>query len=128
MQWEHITNQIISASMNIHSEIGPGVLESVYRRCLHHELIKAEVNVQSEVSLPVLYDGLDLEAGFRLDLIVENTIIVELKSVETILPIHKTQLLTYLRLANMPLGLLLNFNVLHLRDGIKRVINNRYRS
>ncbi len=128
MQWEHITAQIISTSMKIHSDIGPGMLESVYRRCLQHELINAGVSVQAEVALPVLYNGLHLESGFRLDLLVENTVIVELKSVEAILPVHKAQLLTYLRFANMPLGLLLNFNVLHLRDGIKRVINNRYRS
>jgi GxxExxY protein len=128
MQWEHITAQIISTSMKIHSDIGPGMLESVYRRCLQQELINAGVSVRAEVALPVLYNGLHLESGFRLDLLVENTVIVELKAIEAILPIHKAQLLTYLRFANMPLGLLLNFNVLHLRDGIKRVINNRYRS
>lgn len=103
MEWNQITGQIISAAMKIHSQIGPGVLESVYRRCMQHELIKAGLAVRSEVALPVHYDGLCLESGYRVDLLVENRVIVELKCVETILPIHKTQLLTYLRLANMPL-------------------------
>ena len=83
--------------------------------------------MQAEVALPVVYDGLQMDSGFRIDLLVENTIIVELKCVEALLPIHKAQLLTYLRLANKPLGLLLNFNVVHLREGIQRVLNNKYR-
>src|SRR5262249_12526159 len=106
---------------------GPGVLESVYKTCLQHELKKSGLAVQSEIALPVLYDGLCMDSGFRIDLLVENLVIAELKCVETILPIHKAQLLTYLRLANRPSGLLLNFNVVHLRNGIERVLNNRYR-
>jgi GxxExxY protein len=84
------------------------------------------LNVKSQVALPVVYENLRLDSGYRIDLIVEDKIIVELKCVETLLPIHKAQLLTYLRLANKPLGLLLNFNVVHLRDGIKRILNNKY--
>lgn len=84
--------------------------------------------MQSQVALPVVYDGLRLDSGYRIDLLVENTVIVELKCAETLLPIHKAQLLTYLRLANKPLGVLLNFNVVHLRDGIKRVLNNKYQA
>jgi len=98
----------------------------VYKTCLHHELRRAGLNVQAEVALLVVYDGLQMDSGFRIDLLVENTIIIELKCVEALLPIHKAQLLTYLRLANKPLGLLLNFNVVHMRDGIKRVLNNKY--
>ena len=84
--------------------------------------------VQSQAALPVVYDGLRLDSGYRIDLLVEDTVIVELKCVEALLPIHKAQLLTYLRLSNKPLGLLLNFNVVHLREGIKRVLNNKYRA
>lgn len=94
--------------MKVHSAIGPGVLESVYRKCLQYELKKLGFEVQSEVKLPV-----------------ENRVVVELKCVDALLPIHKAQLLTYLQLANKPLGLLLNFNVVHMREGIKRVLNNR---
>jgi GxxExxY protein len=121
-----IKRRVITCALKVHTAIGPGVLESVYQTCLLHELQKAGLSVHAQVALPVEYDGLRLDSGYRLDLLVENTVIVELKCVETLLPIHKAQLLTYLRLANKPLGLLLNFNVVHLREGIKRVLNNRY--
>ncbi len=127
MELNEISAKIIAAAMRVHSAIGPGVLESVYQTCLHHELRKAGLSVEAQVNLPVVYDGLHLESGYRIDLLVENRVIVELKCVDALLPIHKAQLLTYLKLANKQLGLLLNFNVLHLRDGIKRVLNNRYR-
>src|SRR5260370_37794486 len=126
MQFAELTEKVIAAALKVHSAIGPGVLEKVYRTCLQHELRKAGLEVQSEVALPILYDGLRLESGCRIDLLVANLLIVELKCAESIEPIHKAQLLTYLRLANKPLGLLLNFNVVHLRNGIKRVINNKY--
>jgi|SRR5215467_6332045 len=126
MQLNEITEKIIGAAMKVHSAVGPGVLESVYRKCVEHELKKLGMEVQSEVKLPVMYDGLALESGYRLDLLVENRVVIELKCVDALLPIHKAQLLTYLQLANKPLGLLLNFNVVHMREGIKRVINNRY--
>jgi len=127
MEFPEITERIIAAALKVHSAIGPGVLESVYKTCLQHELRKAGLTIQSEVALPVLYDGLRMDSGYRIDLLVENLVIVELKCVETILPIHKAQLLTYLRLANKPVGLLLNFNVVHLRHGIKRILNSSYR-
>ena len=114
--------------MKVHSAIGPGVLESVYHTCLEHELKKAGLRVQSEVTLTVHYDGLSLDSGHKADLIVEDAVIVELKCADELAPIHKAQLLTYLRLANKPLGLLLNFKVVHMRDGIKRILNNKYRS
>ncbi|HEY6971366.1 MAG TPA: GxxExxY protein [Candidatus Angelobacter sp.] len=128
MDVNEITGKIIGAAMKIHSAIGPGVLESVYRKCLQHELHKCSFSVQSEVKLPVHYNGLLLESGYRLDILVEGLVVVELKCVDALLPIHKAQLLTYLRLANKPLGLLLNFNVVHMREGIKRILNNRYRA
>lgn len=127
MQYAELTEKVIAAALKVHSAIGPGVLEKVYRTCLQHELRKAGLDVQSEVALPISYEGIRLESGCRIDLLVDNLLIVELKCAESIEPIHKAQLLTYLRLANKPLGLLLNFNVVHLREGIKRVLNNKYR-
>ena len=100
------------------------MLESVYKTCLAHELKKLGIGVSCEIVLPVLYDGLRLDSGFRIDLLVEDTIVVELKCMDTLLPIHKAQLLTYLRLSNKPIGLLLNFKVVHMRDGIQRILNN----
>jgi GxxExxY protein len=126
MKFPEITEKIIVAALKVHSGIGPGVLESVYKTCLAHELKQAGMTVSSEVPLPVVYNGLRLDSGFRIDLLVENLVIVELKCVEALLSIHKAQLLTYLRLSNKPIGLLLNFNVIHLRDGIKRILNNKY--
>ncbi len=127
MEFADLTEKVIAAALKVHSAIGPGVLEKVYRTCLQHELHKMGLRVHSEVPLPIQYDGLQLESGCRIDLLVEGVLIVELKCADSILPIHKAQLLTYLRLANKPLGLILNFNVVHLRDGIKRVLNNKYR-
>ena len=111
--------------MKVHSAIGPGVLESVYRTCMAHELKKLGIGVCCEVVLPVIYDGLRLDSGFRIDLLVEDLVVVELKCVDTVLPIHKAQLLTYLRLSNKSIGLLLNFKVVHMRDGIHRILNNK---
>ena len=125
MELNEISGRVITCALKVHTAIGPGVLESVYQTCLLHELQKAGLSVHAQVALPVEYDRLRLDSGYRLDLLVENAVIVELKCVETLLPIHKAQLLTYLRLANKPLGLLLNFNVVHLREGIKRVLNNK---
>ena len=126
MELNDISGQIIAAALKIHTVIGPGLLESVYQNCVYHELKKRGLQSEIEVPLPVIYEDLRVESKFRLDLIVENRIIVEFKCVDVLLPIHKVQLLTYLRLANLPLGLLLNFNVIHMKDGIKRVLNNRY--
>jgi len=126
MEYPEISEKAIAAALKVHSAIGPGVLESVYKTCMQHELQKAGLRVLSEVPLPVLYDGIRLDSGYRIDLLVEDLLIVELKCVGSLLPIHKAQLLTYLRLANKPIGLLLNFNVVHMRDGIKRILNNRY--
>jgi GxxExxY protein len=127
MELNEISSRILGAAFKVHTQIGPGVLESVYQSCMHHELKKAGLRVEAQVAVPVQYDGLQLESGYRIDLLVEYTVIVELKCVDALLPIHKAQLLTYLKLANKPLGLLLNFNVVHMRDGIKRILNNRYK-
>ena len=118
-----ITGEIIRRSLHIHSTLGPGLLESAYHACLAHDLIRAGLLVESELLLPVIYEGLRINAGYRIDLLVEKLVIVEIKSVEQILPVHLAQLLTYLRLAQKRVGLLINFNVSHLRQGVKRVVN-----
>jgi GxxExxY protein len=127
MELNYLSSRIIAAAINVHKELGPGLLESVYQSCMAIELERAGIRADSEVPLPVIYHGRRVkDDGFRLDLLIEDTIIVELKSVEKIQSVHKKQLLTYLRLANKPLGLLLNFNVAVLKDGISRIINNGY--
>jgi GxxExxY protein len=108
--------------MKVHTALGPGLLESTYEACLVHELKKAGLKVLSQVALPVNYDGETIELGYRIDLLVEDVIIVELKSVDKIIPLHQAQLMSYLKLSGNRLGLLINFNVLHLKDGIKRII------
>ena len=119
-----LTEKIIGAAITVHKELGPGLLESVYQNCLLVELELLGCRVEKEVKLPVMYRGRQVsDDGFRLDLLVEDQVIVELKSVEKIQPVHVKQLLTYLRLANKPLGLLINFNVPILKDGISRISN-----
>ncbi|PJA33140.1 MAG: GxxExxY protein [Zetaproteobacteria bacterium CG_4_9_14_3_um_filter_53_7] len=119
-----LSGKVVEAAMSVHSSLGPGLLESVYEVCLHHELEKLGLSAQAQVPISVHYDNLELDAGFRIDLLVESEIIVELKSVEQLMPIHQAQLLTYLKLAGKPVGLLINFNTVHLRDGIKRMVNH----
>jgi GxxExxY protein len=123
MEINQLTEKIIGAAMKVHSALGPGLLESAYQACLFHELEKQGVAVQSEVHLPVVYEDEMIDAGYRMDLLAEEQVVVELKSVEKILPIHEAQLITYLKLSNKKIGLLINFNVLHLRDGITRRAN-----
>jgi GxxExxY protein len=124
MEMNQLSSQIIKAAINVHKELGPGLLESVYQACMVIELTFMEIKVISEVPIPVLYRGQEVhKEGFRIDLLVEDTIIVELKSVEKVKDVHKKQLLTYLRLAHKHLGLLLNFNEVVLKDGICRIIN-----
>ncbi len=110
--------------MKVHSSLGPGLLESTYEVCLEHELRKTGIAVERQVALPVRYDGVQIDCGYRTDLLVERKIIIELKAVDKLAPIHEAQLLTYLKLAGLNLGLMINFNVLHLREGIKRIVNN----
>jgi len=109
--------------MKVDSTLGPGLLESAYQACLAHELRSRGFEVVTEVPQPVVYQGHKLEVGYRIDLIVEYRVVVEVKSVEALHPIHQAQLLSYMRLSGIPIGLLINFNVLHLRDGIKRMVD-----
>lgn len=124
MELDRITGAIIDCSMRVHTALGPGLLESVYETCLKHELTNRGLKVQSQVWLPVVYDGLTMESAYKMDLLVEDSVVVELKVVEQLLEIHKAQLLSYLKLSNKKVGLLINFNVVHLRDGIRRLVNN----
>ncbi|MRR06902.1 MAG: GxxExxY protein [Deltaproteobacteria bacterium] len=124
MDLNRISSEIISAAVAVHRELGPGLLESVYQSCMIVELYQRGFSFESEVAFPVLYRGIKVnEEGFRLDLLVEKSVIVELKSVEKIMPVHQKQLLTYLRLTKKPLGLLINFNATKLVDGITRIAN-----
>jgi GxxExxY protein len=115
-----ITEAIIGAAIEVHRELGPGLLESAYEECFCHELHLRCLTFQRQVELPVAYKGLKLDCGYRLDVVVENAVIVELKSIEQISPIHQAQLLTYLRLSGKKVGLLINFNVAVLKNGIVR--------
>ncbi len=125
MEINQVSGAVVDASMKVHTALGPGLLESAYERCLIHELRKRGLRVAVQVPIPVAYDGEVLDTGYRADLVVEDVVLVELKSIENILPVHKAQLLSYLRLSDKRIGLLINFNVAHLRDGITRIINNR---
>ena len=122
MELNEITGAIIDAAMKVHSLLGPGLLESTYEICLKHELQQRRFFVERQVSMPVLYDGVLIDAGYRVDLLVEGKVIVELKAVEKLTPIFEAQLITYLKLSRLKVGLLINFNVLHLKDGIKRLM------
>ena len=118
-----ITGCIVTAAMRVHSVLGPGLLESAYQACRLHELRKQGFSVASQVGLPVVYDGEKIDLGYRIDLVVENLVIVEIKCVEAINPVHQAQLLSYMRLSGRGVGLLINFHVAHLRDGIKRMVD-----
>ena len=114
---------VIGAAMKVHSALGAGILESACDACMYYELTQAGLHFEHQVRLPVVYHGIQLQTGYRVDFIVENCLVVELKCVEKLLPVHKAQVLSYLKLTGLPLGLLLNFNVPHMRHGIKRVAN-----
>jgi GxxExxY protein len=123
MEPNEITRQIVDAAYKLHSELGPGLLETVYEVALAHELQKRGLRVRRQVPIPILYDGLHFDEGFRADLLVEETVLVELKSVEKNHPVHPKQLRTHLVLAKLQLGLVLNFGLEYLKDGITRVVN-----
>lgn len=118
-----ISGAVISAAMKVHSHLGPGLLESAYEACLAHELRNRNLRVAQQVGLPVTYDGERIDLGYRIDLIIEDLVIVEIKCVEAINPVHQAQLLSYIRLSGRSVGLLINFHVAHLRDGIKRMVD-----
>jgi len=117
-----ISYEIIGCAYSVHRNMGQGLLETVYEICFGYELSKKNLHFRRQVTMPVEYEGLFLESGYRIDLLVEEKIIVEVKSVDKILPVHKAQLMTYLKLAKMKLGLLINFNVPNLQDGIVRIV------
>jgi GxxExxY protein len=119
---EIIAKEAVNCALKVHRSLGPGLLESVYEVCLAHELEKTGLTVEKQIKLPVVYDGVVLDAGMRLDLWVERKLIIEVKTVENLLPVHQAQLLTYLKLTQNRLGLLMNFNVTLIRTGIKRII------
>lgn len=119
-----IATAILDQAFKIHTELGPGLLESVYETCLHYELTEAGYDAQTQVPVPMNYKNIRFEAGFRIDLLVNNSVLVEIKSVENLAPVHFAQTLTYLRMKKLKLGLLINFNTKFLKDGIHRVVNN----
>jgi GxxExxY protein len=123
MDINQLSSKIIGAAIEVHKALGPGLLESSYQKCLCHELRLRGIPFENEKPFPLVYKGEKLDCGYRLDIVVENAIILELKSCEKIEPIHKAQLLTYLKLSGLRLGLVLNFNVPLMRDGIVRVVN-----
>jgi GxxExxY protein len=124
MEMNDLTGKIIGCAMKVHSALGPGLLESAYEACLEFELKRSGFRVERQKELPVIYGGVKVDCGYRIDLLVEECVILELKAIESLAPIHEAQLLSYLKLSGMQVGLLINFNVLHLRDGIKRMVNN----
>jgi GxxExxY protein len=123
MSENEIGNIVVDAALAVHTALGAGLLESAYEACLQYELAKRGLQIRSQVQLPIVYGEIRLEAGYRVDLVVEERVIVEVKAVERLLPIHTAQVLSYLKLGNYRLGYLLNFNVEHMRSGIKRVVN-----
>jgi GxxExxY protein len=123
LQLNEITGEIVDSAFKVHSGLGPGLLESAYKTCLTHELRSRSLIVREEVPIPIFYDGVRIRTAFRIDQLVEEAVVVELKSVQTILPIHEAKLLSHLRLSKHRVGLLINFNVRYLRDGITRLID-----
>ena len=123
---EEITGAVISPALNVHRELGPGLLESAYEACLAHELRRRGFEVQQQVLLPIVYDGVRIDAGYRIDLLVNDTVVIELKAVEVMHPVYEAQIISYLKLNGKSVGLLINFHVPRLRSGIKRFVNTKY--
>lgn len=124
MDINDLSGKVIGASIEVHRHLGPGLLESAYQQCLVFELEQQGLKVATEVILPLTYKGLNLEHGYRIDLLVEGQLVVELKAVDKLMPINVAQILSYLKMGNYKLGLLINFNVPQLKQGVKRIINN----
>ena len=122
MQFEQITKEIIGAAIEVHKALGPGLLESAYEECLSYELIQKGLKVERQKPVPVIYKEIKLDYGYRIDLLVEDSVIVELKSIEAFTPIHEAQILTYMKFAEKKVGLLINFNVTVLKNGLKRYV------
>ncbi len=124
MTENELSNIVIGEAIKVHQQLGPGLLESVYEECLSYKLIRAGLMIQKQKPIPLIFEEVKLECGFRCDILVEDKLIVEVKAVEALNDIHLAQVLTYLKLTNLKLGLLMNFNVLKLKEGIRRVVNN----
>ena len=123
MDENSLSNEVIGAAIEVHRQIGPGLLESIYQECLTYELKNRGIGVKQEVAIAVRYKGHEFPAAYRMDLLIEDKLVVELKAVDAMLPVYTAQLLSYLKMSGLKLGLLINFNVPQLRDGIKRVVN-----
>ena len=124
MRSDEVSGEVVDAAIKVHSVVGPGLLEGAYQACLLHELRTRGLNIRAQVPLPIVYEGTRIRVGYRIDLVVEDAVIAELKAVSKLLPIHHAQLLSYLRLSGHSVGLLLNFHVPRMKDGIRRVVNN----
>lgn len=124
MNENEISKILVDCCFKVHTELGPGLLESVYEEVLSYEILKRGLNIERQKGIPVIYDNIKMELGFRADIIVENKVIIELKSIEAVAPVHTKQVLTYLKLTGLKLGLLVNFNEALIKDGIKRIVNN----
>ena len=122
MKFDDLSNKVIGCALNVHKELGPGLLESTYEHCLCYELSKAGIQFERQKELPVRYQDVEIDCGYRIDLLIEGALIIELKSVDKLERIHEAQLLTYMKLSNIEIGLLINFNSVLLRDGIRRRI------
>lgn len=120
-----LATKIIGHAIEVHTSLGPGLLESVYQECLYYKLVKEGHKVEKEKAMPIIFEEVKIDCGYRIDLLVDDTILIELKSVESLNDVHLAQTLTYLKLRGFKLGLLINFNVFRLKDGIKRVINGQ---
>ena len=123
MTENELSNRVIGIAIDVHTALGPGLLESAYKECLCYKLVKSGLFVEKEKPMPIIFEEVRLDVGYRLDLLIENKLVIELKSVEAINDVHMAQTLTYLKLGNYKLGILMNFNVIKLKDGIKRIIN-----
>ncbi|PYS42799.1 MAG: GxxExxY protein [Acidobacteria bacterium] len=123
MTENELSHVVLGSAMKVHSALGPGLLESAYEACLQYELIKSGLQVQAQKPLPLVYESVKLECGYRVDLLVDSKLIIEVKSIEALAEIHFAQVLTYLRLSDLRLALLLNFNVVHMKDGVRRIVN-----
>ena len=121
LETDGVAKEIVDSAFQVHSKLGPGLLESVYETCMTHELVKRGLRVDRQLSVPIVYDDIRLDSGLRLDLLVAESVVVELKAVDKVLPVHEAQVLTYLKLSGHRLGLLINFNVPVIKDGIKRL-------
>ncbi len=121
-----ITEGIIGAAIQVHRVLGPGLLESAYEACLEFELKKRGLRIEQQRPLPLVYDQVKLDCGYRIDLLVEGEVVVEVKSIDAVAPIHEAQVISYLKLSGCKVGLLINFNVLQLKDGIRRFVNGRF--